>query len=190
MKVNSKVLVALFLAAIMISSVLGFILSSSHTGGPQPSRVKFGDFFFVETSQGWVTHINGDQQVIISSDPRNLNLAAIPDISLNELNSAGRVYFTLNPNDNIQNSFAYFNANIIPRLRTVTSACSEDVHQCENLPLITCDNALPSVKVIQTQISNSSSVTYNNDCLLIQGNSFQIRTLYDAVILKLLTISS
>lgn len=173
---------AIFIAVIMISSVLGFVFTFSPTGGPQ--RVEIGNFLFVETNQGW-TGYSDNSQVLISADPRIVSQIATPEISLNELNSASKLYFTFNPEENTQNAFAYFDANIRPRLNSFIPACTKDVEACASSPLITCDNALSSTKVIQVSLSTESSITYENNCLLIQGSINQIPLLLDALILKL-----
>jgi hypothetical protein len=183
---NSKALMAIFIAGIMISSTLGFILTSSSQTGGNSERTEFNGLSFVQTNQGWLTYLTEEDQVLISSDPRLLNNIQTPKVSINEINSGNRIYFTFNPEENIQHTFGYFDANIRPRLKTLTIGCTEDVPSCANSPLITCENALPQTKVIQVSLANQSSITYENDCLLIQGNSLQLQTFLDAIILELL----
>ena len=168
----------------MISSVLGFVFTFAPQSTGGPTRIEIGDFLFVETNQGWRGY-SDNSEVIISNDPRIVSQIQIPEISLSELNSASKLYFTFNPEENIQNTFAYFDANIRPRLNSFILACTKDVEECASSPLITCDNALPSTKVIQVSLSNESSLTYENNCLLIQGSVHQIPLLFDALILKL-----
>ncbi|MAF51227.1 MAG: hypothetical protein CMH64_04005 [Nanoarchaeota archaeon] len=185
MKLNTKTFMAIFIAVIMISSVLGFVFTFSphSTGGAE--RIEFQNYVFVETHQGWMGFDDNENQILLSSDPRTVSTIQVPEISLVELNSANKVYVTSNPEDNLQNSAAYFEANIRPRLKSYLPACSADVKGCENAPLIDCSNALPATKVIQVALSNQSSVTYNNNCLLVQGNRFQVPLIFDALILKL-----
>jgi hypothetical protein len=185
MKLNTKTFMAIFIAVIMISSVLGFVFTfSPHTTGG-PERVEFKGFTFVETHQGWRGFDKDENQILLSNDPRTISNIQVPEITLNDLNSADKLYFAFNPKDNVQNTFAYFDANIRPRLKSFIPACTEDTEGCEELPLITCDNALPTTKVIQVSLANQSSVSYNNNCLLVQGNNLQLPLSFDALILKL-----
>jgi hypothetical protein len=180
-----KTLVALFIAALMISSTLGFILSTSHSGGGPTERVEVNGVSFVQTHQGWLGYLSETDPILVSSDPRNFQ--QLPELSLNDLNSANRIYFTFNPEDNLQHTFQFFDLNIRPRLRTLTIACTEDVEGCEELPLINCSSALDTTKVIQVSSANETSVTYENNCLHIQGNQFQLPELFDATIVELMT---
>ena len=165
----------------MIFSILGIAFTYSDNS----ERIKVGDYSFAETNKGWLTHI-GDQQLIISSDPRTLDLSTIPEISLEALNSANKIYFTFNPQESIQYPLAYFDAYLRPRLKNFIIACTTDITECTDLPLITCSNALPTTRVIQIQESNSSSITYNNNCLLIQGSEAEIQENVEKLTLKLL----
>ena len=178
---------ALFLAFIMISSIGGVVLTSSHiTGTADVQRVELGEYTFTQTHQGYTTYTDDEQIIIISSDPRTLDVAATPDIDIAELNSGNKLYIAFQPEENTQTTLAHFDANIRPRLRSFTPACIKDSTQCSSLPLITCENASPYIKVIQIQLANESSVTYENNCLLVEGNQFQIQSMLDALILRLL----
>lgn len=181
---SKKVLISLFLAFLMISSIAGFIV-----GNPldNSERIEYNGYTFVPTNQGYLTYL-GDNQILISSDPRNVQLyKGLEDFTLEKLNSASRIYFTFNPSDNLQNSFAYFDANIRPRLtRSITTACTEDVEGCETIPIITCQDANADNIVIQIDSSETSSITFNNNCLLLQGNQFTLPVLFDSIILDLL----
>lgn len=182
---QKKVLISLFLAFLMISSVAGFIVGNPLDGGD--TRIKVGDQTYIQTTQGFMTYL-GDNQILISSDPRNIPLyKGLEDFTLEKLNSASRLYFTFNPSDNLQNSFAYFDANIRPRLtRSITTACTVDSPECETLPIITCEDATENNIVIQISSSETSSLTFDNNCLLLQGNQFTLPVLFDSIILDLL----
>ena len=181
---SKKVLISLFLAFLMISSIAGFIV-----GNPldNSEKIEHNGYTFILTNQGYLTYL-GDNQVLISSDPRNIQLyKGLEAFTLEKLNSANRIYFTFNPLDNLQNSFAYFDANIRPRLtKSITLACTSDVAGCETLPIITCEDASAANIVIQIDYSETSSLSLDNNCLLLKGNQFTLPVLFDSVILDLL----
>lgn len=169
----------------MISSIAGFIIGSplSDEGG---SRIKYLDHTFVQTPNGYLTYI-GDSQLIISTDPRQVKLYQnMESLTLQELNSASKIYFTFNPSENTQNTFSYFNANIRSKLNSFIPACTVDVPECADLPLITCDNASPSAKVIQVQLAKTPSISYEDNCLLIEGPQYTLEPLFDSLIIDLL----
>ena len=168
----------------MISSIAGFIVGSPLDNG---EKIEHNGYTFILTDRGYLTYL-GDNQVLISSDPRNVQLyKGLEDFTLEKLNSANRIYLTFNPSDNLQSSFAYFDANIRPRLiKSITAACTTDSPGCEDLPIITCEDATANNIVIQIESSEFSSITFNNNCLLLQGNQFSLPILFDSIILDLL----
>ena len=182
---NKKVVISLFLAFLMISSIAGFIIGFP-LSNQDDSRIKYLGYTFVQTPNGYLTYI-GDSQLIISTDPRQVKLYQnMESLTLQELNAGSKIYFTFNPSENIQNTFSYFNANIRPRLNSFIPACTKDAPECADLPLITCDNASPSAKVIQVQLANPPSISYENNCLLIEGSQYTIEPLFDSLIIDLL----
>lgn len=181
-KMNKKIILPLFLASIMILSIIGFSLNSTQS---DTSSIKYNGYSFKQTEQGWITFI-GNNPILISQNPNNLNEILLPDITLQEINSANKIYFTFNPEDNIQSNLYYFDANIRTRLKNFILSCTVDIGSCSNLPLKTCKDADSSSRIIQVSLANQSSITYENNCLLIQGQKQELPSLIDAVILKLL----
>ena len=166
----------------MILSTIGFSLNSMQT--ENTSKVKFNGYNFQQTDQGWITY-KDNQQVMISQNPENLDFIASP-ISLQELNSADKVYFTFNPEEEIQSPLAYFEFNLRPKLKSFIISCIKDSEQCSQLPLKTCKDASATDKVIQINLAETPSLTYEDNCLHIQGSDLEIQNLVDALILKLL----
>ena len=184
---NSKVLVGLFLAFLMVSSIAGFVIDQASF--TNQGKVKYLGRSFAQTDQGYLTYL-GNDQILISSDPRNVQLyQGLESLSLEELNSAGKIYFTFNPSDNLQNTLSYFNAAIVPRFnKNMIISCKADSPECADLPIITCADATESIKIIQLDLADSPSLTYNNNCLLIQGNQATLPNLFDSLILDLLLL--
>lgn len=169
----------------MVSSIAGFIIDQASF--TNQGKIKYLGRSFAQTNQGYLTYL-GNDPILISSDPRNVQLyQGLESLSLDELNSASKIYFTFNPSDNLQNTLSYFNTAVVPRLnKNLIASCKTDSPECVDLPIITCADATNSVKVIQLDLANSTSLTYNNNCLLIQGNQFTLPNLFDSLILDLL----
>ncbi|MEK6856865.1 MAG: hypothetical protein AABX49_02510, partial [Nanoarchaeota archaeon] len=68
---------------------------------------------------------------------------------------------------------------------TVIVACMEDSEACTNLPLKTCKDSEQGTIVIQVQLSNTSTTSFDNNCLLIQGPIHLITQQVDALVLSL-----
>jgi hypothetical protein len=179
---ESKVWMSLFIVFIMIVSVLGVALN--YTTHDPSTESEFKGYKFNQINGQW-TGYKDDEKIIISTEPTYLELVSIPKISFSNLNT-GKVYFTTNPQDNIPyNALLDIQNNLVPKLNSLALACTQDVPGCENLPLKTCSDASPTTSIIQLQIAETPTVTFNNNCLLIQApsNSFTMYT--DALILQL-----
>jgi hypothetical protein len=178
---NSKIIMPLFLASIMIFSILGFAFSSNDTSG----RIDFNGYKFAQTNSGFLTY-KDNQQIVISSDPRSLDLTTLPEISINDLNTATKIYLSFNPEENLPQYLSYFNFNVKTKLKNLIPACSEDVEGCGDIPIKSCEDASLLDRVIQLKYSEIPTITYNSGCLLIQGNPATLQQQLDALTLKLL----
>ena len=148
----------------MILSVIGFSIGSFTA----QNKIKYKDKTFVQSDQGWITYIN-EKQLILINNPNELSNITIP-VTLQELNSATKIYISLDTENSLDNAFQLFQQDILPLLTPqIVIACIKDSAQCSDMPLKTCQNATLSNKIIQIQYSQNPSFSYKNNCLLIQG---------------------
>jgi len=160
---KKNLILPLFIITIMVLSVLGYSIGSSTTS----NKIKYKDYTFIQTDNGFVTYIN-NQQIFLFNNPNDLLDIKIP-VKLSELNSANKIYLTINPE--INTALSPFQ-NIFPVLTPrIVQACIKDSDICSNLPLKTCLDATSLNKIIQIQFSETPSITYKNNCLLIQGTT-------------------
>ena len=162
---KKNLILPLFIITIMVLSVLGYSIGSS----TETNKIKYKDYTFIQVDQGWVTYIN-NQQLFLFNNPNEISNITIP-VKLSELNSASKIYLTLDMDNNIDSTFSLFQ-NIFPVLTPkVVTACIKDSEKCSELPLKNCFNATFSNKIIQIQYSENYSMNYKNNCLLIQGTT-------------------
>tara|TARA_Y100000310_G_C20443476_1_gene697223 strand:- start:426 stop:890 length:465 start_codon:yes stop_codon:yes gene_type:complete len=136
--------------------------------GGEEEGVEYGGLNFVETGYGWQAY-SGSQRILISSYPELLENVTIDSVSLGRLNLMSKIYISINPYDNYQQAFYDFQTNIEIFPQTVY-ACYEDNDLCSNMVLKDCDDAVDGTGVIMFRETNSSdSVTYEGDCLVIEG---------------------
>ncbi len=160
---KKNLILPIFIASIMILSILGYSLGSSTSS----NKIKYKNNVFIQTEQGWVTYIN-NQKLLFLNNPNELSNISIP-VKLSELNSANKIYLALDTENNIESVYSLLQ-NILPVLTPrVVTACIKDTEKCSDLPLKTCSDATSSDKIIQIQYSEIPSITYKNNCLLIQG---------------------
>ena len=182
---QTKLILPLFIAFIMIFSVVGFAISQSFYTTPQ-EQITYDGLNFVQNQQGsWLTYINRNP-VSIFTYPPFLGNVILPEVSLSDLNSANKLYVTFNPDENVNQAIVEFQTNLLPYLNQVNQACITDSPSCANLPIRSCLDATEESKVIQFQEADVPLVVYQDNCLLIQGSSYDLTTQTDALILQLL----
>jgi|SRR3989344_1506377 len=176
-----KLILPLFIIFIMVFSIFGYFSDSNGNA----EKKDYHGYKFVDSGQGWITY-KGDKQIIIQTDPSILQYYQDINIKLDDLNSAEKIYLTLNPQESV-----YGAANILlNQLQSLTStqiilACTEDVEECSNIPLKTCDDASQSVKIIQLRQSETQKMSYQNNCLLIEGDYQNSLIFIDKLVLTL-----
>ena len=166
----------------MVLSVLGIAIQYTTDNS---ENIKFKGQKFTPYQGGWITYKNNNQ-ILIPTQPDLLQYQQVPGISFADLNKAGKIYFTSNPNNQLpQQTLFSIQNNLFPYLNNVIIACIEDPQSCANLPLKTCSDAEQGIVVIQAQIANNSIISFSNNCLLIQGPIHLITQQVDAIILQL-----
>jgi hypothetical protein len=182
---NKKHVMSLFIMGTMVLSVFGIAVSHFIYSGGGQQDIKFKGQKFKPYQGGWITYLD-DLQIVIPTQPDLLQYQAVPDITFANLNSANKIYFTSNPNNQLpQNALFSIQTNIFPYLSNIAVACIEDSAACANIPLRSCSDASPSEIVIQSQITETSVTTFENNCLLIQGPIHTITQQIDALALSL-----
>lgn len=178
---KTRLFLPIFIALIMITSILGFMHSPD-----TEQQYKYNGHLFTQTDKGWVTYVN-NRPLSLAYDPQSLESISIDDISLSELNSAQKTYLSTNPEDNLNQVALYnFQQNIIPLLSTrLVTSCTVDIPKCSEKPIKTCEDASDDVKVVILESSNQTAVKYKDNCLIIQGKNQNLTQATDKLTLKL-----
>ena len=181
---TKKIIVGGFIGFIMVLSTFAVIFSGS---GNEVETYRYKDKVFINTGYGWSADING-LKITIETDPKELDSIEVPDVNVAQLNSGQKVYMTVNPEqDGMVKSISYFNTYVRPfvSVRWIT-ACTIDNEKCGDAPIRTCSDATSTVKVIQFEENNETKITYNNNCLIVQGKEPELTRYTDRIILKML----
>lgn len=180
-KEKRRIAMTLFIVLIMIGSVAGFVVNY---GSPDQDldTFEYNGHTFTRTNQGFVTTVN-NRQVQLVLDPQIVESIPSDSVSISEFNSASKIYLTFNPDDNFNTAASYFHSSIGPHLHLpIFQACTEDIGGiCEDLPIKTCEDATNEEKIIVFQKNDDNSVTYENNCLIIQGSSDLVSTTQKAI---------
>ncbi len=174
---KKRLLLPLFICFIMVTSILGYMSSSDL------EKIKYKGYKFNKVDNGWLTYID-NKKIILSSKPSG-EISNNLRISLNELNSAQKIYLSINPKDNL--FLGYLQNNIFPFLVSrIVVSCYEDNEDCVNLPLKDCKDANKDIKIILIKKDKNSKFYYKDNCLVIQGNQEEINKFIDKLTLELL----
>ena len=179
-KKSRKLFLPIFIALIMILSALGFMWK-----GPSKDQYKYNNLLFTKTKNGWLTYVD-NKAFLLTYSPRELeNITAA--ISLNNLNYAQIIFFSLNPEEDVYQAVYDFQTNMnnlfVPLL---IPACTANVSKCINITLKNCQDATENAKVIIFKEENQTKITYKNNCLTIQGKGGNLTKATDKLILTLI----
>ena len=176
---NKKILISIFIAVLMTTSIAGYIFAPQSEDNTQ--KKKYNNLEFIREGERWTTDING-RKISIFSDPGALSEQKT--ISITNLNLAQKIYLSVNPTENLNRISAELN-NFLPLLtpRVITS-CYVDIKECKSLPIKTCNDATNLNKVILIKIENITAVNFHGNCLEIKGSEEEILKFIDNLIVS------
>ncbi len=164
MKLDRKTWVSLFIAAIMIFSVIGFALTFTEPS----SQVEYNGYKFTQTQQGWQAKIN-DVKMQFFYHP-----AELEDITFDKgagvaLDGPRVLWFSYNPNDlystDIADVMFYMDDSLNKWAGVYVQRALTDNTNYQ-LPQITCANATMAVPVIIMQSGNETIVEHKDGCII------------------------
>jgi len=165
-----KILVSIFLAAIMILSTLGFILDSQSGGN---SKLEYKGYKFEQMYDGIQTKING-QKFIFNYFPEQLERINISYKVKSLLKDASVLSITYDPNSEYKEVFAEQQFNLQEKLSEIEKYIIPGLTNntdFEQIPQINCKNATNAIPVIFFEESITTNITMKNNCITIQiGN--------------------
>ena len=176
----SRFFIPIFIAVTLIFSAFGIIIFKQ----PESETFEYKEHLFVQDPSGFSTRVN-DKKITFLYDPRTLENLSITPLTLTQLSYGSKFYLTANPNDDVGLALYEFNRLIVPLLnKRFVQACSEEVVGCENTVLKSCADATPEEKVVLFKESNSSSLNYNLNCLIVQGSGEEMTKLTNKLALN------
>ncbi|MBW3004463.1 hypothetical protein KY310_01365 [Candidatus Woesearchaeota archaeon] len=182
--INKKMLVSLFIIAIMVLSAFGFMLS--YQTNQTEKLDEYNGYTFKKTTQGFMTEIN-DQKVYFSYYPGDLEQVNISEDIAITLSSAEMLLITYDPNSDFAESIAELEFDMEQKTQKVGKpfiATGLTNATDYALPQITCKNATAEVPVIYLKRGKTSEITADNNCITIAAetesilNAFYTKVLY------------
>jgi len=167
-KKNKQVLLSIFIAIIMVSSILGYMF-----GRDEPNTVKYNKVDFYQNNFLWATKIN-DKEVVFHNFPSAVEHINISDEIFARIKSTLEVDSTYDQNNSFAKDIAlaqhsvelimddFFNIYLRKGMTTENEY---------NLPVITCKEATPFIPVLYFKIANQTSVYLENNCIIAEARN-------------------
>lgn len=188
---KSGKLIALLIAIIMVSSVLGYVILDSNTS----SELEYNGYEFSRDNNGFTTDINGIA-VKFNFFPTDVqHISFEPDESTMLKNAAG-IRITSDIGDplqraisllefEIENNFIRLNKMMILNKMAVHGFTEEN----ENLPFITCNDSDKENPVIYITKGSSTKVESEGSCITITAKTeYDVIKVKDALLYRILGI--
>lgn len=163
------VYIALFIAFIMISSVIGYLYTGDANGDP---NLSYNGFSFTSTQQGWVTTINGQQRTF-TYHPTEATAISLPLATISLL-TQGQVYVSYNPNSTEVETLALAQFALIKALQeqNIPALPATTQPTAFNTTVITCESGK---RALILEEASETKITAQNTCILAVGNPILIK---------------
>lgn len=190
---KKKLLLPIFIAGLMVLSVFGIFVGNI---GNNTEKEEYKDLVFIKVNNGWMTRYD-NKQIVLTYSPKELEyfietkgIKEIKFVDLGGLSKGNKVYISIFPKDQTGNAFGNVFRSLKTLLNTnVLSSCYAEDEKCANVPIIKCEDAKEDVKVIMIKQTPSiePSVSYSNNCLILNAKEVDIEKIADLFILRLIS---
>ncbi len=167
---KGAVYVAIFIAAIMVTSVLGFIF-----GERSQESMTYGKHNFDKKNLKWVTKING-KDASFDYFPAEVELINLSDSAVNSILNSKMVYVTYDPNQTNEDlGVAQFDLNQQLMLLNIYVGNGMTASNKYGIPIITCKNATQFVPVVVLESSTNNTIKEEGNCIILNGNPLMLK---------------
>ena len=178
---NTKIILTIFIAFIMITSVIGFIWSGYSSNDIDYEIFEYGNYNFKKISGKYVLDLEG-KEYIFDNTPYELN-----DVSFENFNIESDKYYILfdskekdvNMEYSIQKLYLVLNSLGIK----VQLACSTEEGCDSILPIKNCEDY-----AFYFRKADNAKLYKDNNCVVIEGDNYDISREVDKIDLLLLKI--
>ncbi len=182
---RKELLMPLFIALIMVMSVFGYMWGSSKT------KMTYNEFKFYQLeNNNYMFKING-KSVVFNYYPEDLEQINSTK-GLKKLFAGPMVYATSDPNSPYAESIAEVQFNLGKILGEFKNIYVQNAFTSQTeypLPVITCENASRVIPVITIEKSNTTQITAQGTCIIIEAKTKQdIIALYERLLYSILGV--
>ncbi len=165
---RSNTIWTLFIAFIMVSSVLGYTIF----GGTEQTTTRYNGYSFVRTSTGWQTKVN-KQELSFNFHPSEVEHINISQGIVDLIKNTNMIYLTFDPD---QPDLQYIDLSrfemtdiFFTFLQTYAENAVTKQSSKYDLKILDCTNATSSVPVIHFKQGNETKAYKDDSCIIIQS---------------------
>lgn len=154
----------------MVLSIFAVVLDSTITS----TKAKYNGYKFTQTPRGWLTKVNGNE-VLFNFFPSEVEHVEIPEQVLEKLKTTKAFQITYDPENEEATSLANIQFLLEQQLQKIGQIyiIRGMTSVKEGLPIVqvTCTNATQSMPVVLLNITNSTTVYEENNCIHLEGGA-------------------
>lgn len=172
---DKKTAMSIFIAAIMILSVIGFVLVDYDSTGA--SKKTYNGHKFIRLPNGWRGNINGEQ-IVFNYLPDQVEDLKITQESKNMLQQTPVIAVTYDPNSRWAQDYGalqyYLEQSLKSDTKFIMRALTNNT-KYQQIQQITCANASAKLPVIILNVNttlNNTQINYENSCLSVNANKW------------------
>ena len=176
---RNQTIIGLFIAFLMVFSIMGYALLSGTR--QEQSQEIYNGHEFKQTAEGWQTQISIENQAFtlttayLPKEVENISMKGTPLLSAFKFKT---IYIIANSISERQAASSFY-INLEKIALRMQLACSEQESESDfcvenNLPIKSCDDASNTVTIIEIKETNQTSITYKNNCIIIEGKGSEL----------------
>lgn len=161
---RKALIMPLFIIAIMIMSVFGYMFGSSST------KLTYNDFKFYTLEEGGIMLKLDDNRIRFNYYPTELEWLNAPK-GIGNLFNVPMIYVTSDYNSLYNETISQIKFNLAQNVGEFKGVYVQNSFTAQtefDLPVVTCSNASASVPVIHFERSNETKISYANYCVTIK----------------------
>lgn len=166
---NKQNLIVIFIAFIMVTSILGFIVGRE----PTQRKLSYNGYKFVNKGNVWVTNIEG-KEAIFHNHPSIVAQVNISQDIISKIINTYEIDATSQYNDSFSEFIGLSLYELSEELKfhynkyLVQGFTSNTTYK---KPIITCKNATNAIPVLFMKMSNETKISIENNCIIAEASS-------------------
>jgi len=168
-------LMTIVIVVVLMGSTAAFALTSSNNSG---EKIKYNEFTFIKTDNGWQLKNTNLLTMYLPGEVANLTS---PNINPNDFKN--NIYFLAmsNSEQNVANELNKAFSSVIKKAQLACQEKYENESFCSELPIKNCETETSGL-IVEIEETENQSISYEGNCLKINGNEQDLMKSADRII--------